>query len=481
MVAQIALSVALLVAAGLFGRSLFEAERADLGFRPDGVLNVYMDVGQLGYAEPQGRAFFDEIERSVRAIPGIRTASFAFTIPMGYIRSSEAVEAEGGPSASAERMTAGKNLVSREYFEMMGIELVQGRSFSDEDDERSRPVAIVNRRLAAGLWPGQDAIGRRFRPVARRGPWIEVIGVVGTGKYHFLFEDPQPYFYLPIAQEYTGLRVLQVRTSVAPESVRSAIERTIGAHEPNLPLYDVQSMAQALGSGPGLFPARVGAVAITTFGLLAFALAIVGLYGLVSYLASQRGHEIGVRVAVGATRRDVVRLVLRDGLALVGVEAAAADRACLAAGDLLVLEAFAGKRFRVWTWTRCQSAGITQRSFFARLGHALGARLGAIEASGGCQEISSARATDGQFRMFRRLHIARISFLLFHGRVARPLPFVGHCVAPLGRKTGNSKAGLPNAEWLRRGQNFCRAGSDFWQYRAGIGGLSFTQEGELWA
>ena len=199
----------------------------------------------------------------------------------------------------------------------MGIELVQGRSFSDEDDERSRPVAIVNQRLAGMLWPGQAAIGRRFRPVARSGRWIEVVGVVATGKYQFLFEDAQPYFYLPIAQEYTGLRVLQVRTSVAPESVRPAVERAIGAREPNLPLYDIQSMAQALGSGPGLFPARVGAVAIATFGLLAFALAIVGLYGLVSYLASQRSHEIGVRMAVGATSRDVVRLVLRDGLAIV--------------------------------------------------------------------------------------------------------------------------------------------------------------------
>ena len=147
--------------------------------------------------------------------------------------------------------------------------------------------------------------------------------MTNTGKYRFLFEDPQPYFYVPIAQEYIALRVLQARTSMPPEALVPAIERAIRALEPNLPLYDVQSMTQALGGGLGLFPVRAGAVSAASFGLLAFALAIVGLYGVISYLASERTHEIGVRMAVGATQHDIVWLVLQDGskLVLVGLAA----------------------------------------------------------------------------------------------------------------------------------------------------------------
>jgi predicted permease len=316
-VAQIALCFVLLVAAGLFVRSLFEAERADLGFRSEGVLNIHMDVGQLGYTEAQGRAVFDDVSRRVRAVPGVEDLSFAFTIPMGYIRVTTAVEAEGQPVDSDGRVPAGKNTVSPDYFKTMDIRIVRGRSFSDADNVQSRPVAIVNRRLADMLWPGRDPIGKRIKSTGEAGPWVEVVGVTNTGKYQFLFEDPEPYFYVPIAQEYTGLRVLQVRTSMAPEALAPAIERSIRASQPDLPLYDVQSMTQALGGGLGFFLVRVGAVAAATLGLLAFALAIVGLYGVVSYLAGQRTHEIGVRVAVGAAPHDIVRLVLQDGLNLV--------------------------------------------------------------------------------------------------------------------------------------------------------------------
>jgi predicted permease len=316
-VAQIAFCFVLLAAAGLFVRSLFEAERADLGFRAESVLNVHMDVGQLGYTQAQGRAFFEQIDRRVRTIPGVQDTSFAFTIPMGYIRVSNAVEAEGQPVDSNQRLSAGKNIVSSEYFRTMGIQVVRGRSFSDGDNEQSRRVALVNQRLADMLWPGREAIGRRFRSAGPNGSWIEVVGVTITGKYRFLFEDPQPYFYVPIAQEYTALRVLQVRTSMPPEALAPAIERAIRALEPNLPLYDVQSMTQALGSGLGFFPVRVGAVSAASLGLLALALAIVGLYGVISYLTSQRTHEIGVRIAIGATQSDIVRLVLHDGSKLV--------------------------------------------------------------------------------------------------------------------------------------------------------------------
>lgn len=316
-VAQIAFCFVLLAAAGLFVRSLLNAERAHLGFRPEGVLNIHMDVEQLGYTEAQGRVFFDDVERRVRSIPGVQHTSFAFTIPMGYIRVSKSLEAEEQPLDSNQRLSAGKNIVSSDYFQTMRIQVVRGRSFSDADGEESPRVALVNQHLADMLWPGRDPIGRRFKSAGPDGRWVEVVGVTNTGKYRFLFEDPQPYFYVPIAQEYSELRVLQVRTAMPPEALAPAIEGAIQALEPNLPLYDVQSMTRALGSGLGFFPVRVAAASAASLGLLAFALAIVGLYGVISYLTSQRTHEIGVRMAVGATQRDIVRLVLRDGSKLV--------------------------------------------------------------------------------------------------------------------------------------------------------------------
>ncbi len=334
-VAQIAVCFVLLAAAGLFVRSLFEAERADLGFRPEGVLNIHMDVGQLGYTEAQGRAFFDEVDRRLRTIPGVQDLSFAFTIPMGYIRVSNAVEAEGQPVDSNRRLSTGMNIVSSDYFQTMGIQVVRGRSFSGGDNEQSHPVALVNQHLADMLWPGQDPIGRRFRSAGPGGSWVEVVGVTRTGKYRFLFEDPQPYFYVPIAQGYTELRVLQIRTSMPPEALAPTIERAIRSLELNLPLYDVQSMTHALGSGLGFFPVRVGAISAASLGLLAFALAIVGLYGVISYLTSQRTHEIGVRMAIGASQNDIVRLVLQDGSRLVLLGLAAGLFVTLACSRIL--------------------------------------------------------------------------------------------------------------------------------------------------
>jgi predicted permease len=316
-VAQIALCFVLLAVAGLFARSLLAAERADLGFRPEGVLNVHMDVGQLGYTEQRARAFFDAVSERVRSLPGVENLSFAFTIPMGYVRVNAAVEAEGQARDRSERLLAGKNIVSPGYLQTMGVQLLRGRDFGDMDTAHDRPVAIVNQRLAELLWPARDPIGRRFRSVGQGEPWIEIVGVTNTGKYEFLFEDPRPYFYVPVTQEFVGLRVLQVRTSLAPEALAPSIARVIRDLEPNLPIYDVQTMSRALGSGLGFFPIRVGAVSSAVLGALAFALAMVGLYGVVSYLASQRAHEIGVRMAVGATERDILRLVLRDGMQLV--------------------------------------------------------------------------------------------------------------------------------------------------------------------
>src|SRR5262249_4036135 len=159
----------------------------------------------------------------------------------------------GQPTRAHDRPLAGMNAVSPEYFATMGLPIVRGRSFTEKDDERAPRVALVNERLAEELWPGRDPLGKRFSFTGHEGPWVEVVGVTKTGKYHLLFEGPQPYFYVPLAQFYTGLRVLQVRTSVPPETLLPSIKRIVQGREPELALFDVQSMARALGSGYGLF------------------------------------------------------------------------------------------------------------------------------------------------------------------------------------------------------------------------------------
>jgi predicted permease len=322
-IAQVTASFLLLIAAGLFTRSLTRAERVDFGFEPERVLNVQMDVGQLDYTETRGRAFFEDVERRTRAVPGVDDLSYAFTVPMGYVRIGERLYVEGLPATSEPPPYAGKNIVGPGYFATMGIPVVDGRSFGNDDDARSRKVAVVNERLAGMLWPGRSPIGRRFSSTGPAGPWLEVVGVTKTGKYVYLFEDPQPYFYVPILQEYTGLRVLHVRTSMPPDALAPAVERIIREREPDLPLYDVQSMAEALGGGFGLFLVRVAAIGAAIFGMLGLALVVVGVYGVVSYTASQRAHEVAVRMALGATKRDILWLVLHDGLRLVSIGLAA--------------------------------------------------------------------------------------------------------------------------------------------------------------
>jgi predicted permease len=189
--------------------------------------------------------------------------------------------------------------------------------FTAADNETAVPVAIVNQALARTLWPGQDPIGKRFSASGPKGPFLTVIGLTSDGKYQFIFEDPLSYFYVPFAQEFRSLRSLQVRTTVPPKSIALAVQKEIHSLDPEIPVYDVTTMKESLDGGNGFFLLTMGAAFAGTLGALGLILAVVGVYGVVSYSASQRTNEIGIRMALGAQSADILKMVVSEGLGLV--------------------------------------------------------------------------------------------------------------------------------------------------------------------
>jgi len=321
-IGQLAGSLIVLLAAGLFARSLARAESVDLGFDRHNLLNVGINPGLQGYDQPRAEAFFRELLRRAKALPGAESASLAYSVPMSYYNDGGVVYAEGQASATKGRAPgAGFNSVSPEYFETMRIPILEGRAFSDEDTAKTDRVAIVNEEMAKRLWPGQDPIGRRFSSISASGPFVTVIGVARNAKYNVISEWPRMFFYLPLAQNYKQIRVLQMRTSVPPETLIPVIEAQVREMDPNLPMFDVMSMEKSLNGGNGFFFYKMAAAFAGILGALGLVLALVGVYGVVSYTGSLRTHEIGVRMALGANPRNIFGLILRQATILVSAGA----------------------------------------------------------------------------------------------------------------------------------------------------------------
>ena len=319
-VAQVAGSLVLLIVAGLFIRSLGKAQTIYLGFNPSSVLNFSLDVQQIGYQEVQGREFYRELESRLHALPGVVAVGQAFTVPMGVMSSNAPVSVEGHPvEAGKQPPSVDYNMVSPGYFDTLRIPVHRGRTFTATDDEKSPQVAIINQTMAKQFWSDQDPLGKHFSTKGASGPFFEVVGVVQDGKYKGVVEDPLPHFYVPLSQSYVPLRTFHVRTSSPPKNLSMQIQAQIRALAPNLPISQLQTMDEALQGINGFMLYRLGAQLTGTMGLLGHILAIVGVYSVASYAASQRTHEIGIRMAIGATPRDILRLVLRQGIGVVGL------------------------------------------------------------------------------------------------------------------------------------------------------------------
>ena len=318
-IAQVAGSLVLLVVAGLFVRSLQRAQFADLSFEPRGVLTARLNPRQVGYTVARATQFYDELEDRLERLPGVESVSMAITLPLGYVFESTPVIRDGdAPSSDEPQKLIGCNTVTPRYFDTMRLPIVSGRAFADTDTEDSRPVVIVNETMARQYWPGQDPIGKRIRAPRTGGDTpFEVVGVARDSKYVAVFEGPAPHLYFAMAQVPTAWRTLQIRTSGAPEALAPLVERAVQSLDPDLPVADLRPMTQALEGGAGVLMFRIGATQAGAMGLLGLLLAIVGVYGVVSYGASQRTREMGIRIALGAEPWRVRSLVMRQGVALV--------------------------------------------------------------------------------------------------------------------------------------------------------------------
>jgi macrolide transport system ATP-binding/permease protein len=318
--AQVAGSLVLLIVAGLFVRSLSKAQTIYLGLNPANVLDFSLDVQQVGYQEARGRAFYRELDSRLRALPGVVSVAQAFSVPLGVMSADDPVIVEGhaiGPGQQPP--TVQYNMISPAYFETLRIPVHQGRVFTEADNEKAPSVAIVNQAMAKKFWPDQNPLGRRFSTKSAYGPFIEIIGVVQDGKYKGVVEDPQPHFYLPLSQSYMPLRTIHIRSSVSLETLSTQVQSQVRELAPNLAISELQTMDQALQGLNGFLFFRLGAQLTGAMGLLGLVLAVVGVYSVASYAAAQRTQEIGIRMAIGATPGDILKMVLRQGLGIVAI------------------------------------------------------------------------------------------------------------------------------------------------------------------
>jgi macrolide transport system ATP-binding/permease protein len=323
-VAQVAGSLVLLIVAGLFMRSLEKAEKMNLGFNPDHVLDLSVDVEQVGYKAPPAREAYRDIDNRIRALPGVQSVAEAFTVPMGYVGADDRIWIEEHPYAAGQQpQEIPFNQITPSYFDTLQMPLLRGRKFSDADSEKAPPVAIINETMAKKFWPSEDALGKHFGTKGANGPFMEVVGIVQDAKYQNVVENPQAFYYLPFEQSYNSLRTLHVRTTVPSESLAPQIQSVIHEVVPDVPITQVKTMNEALQGANGFFLFRFGAQLTSTMGLLGLLLAVVGIYSVVSYAAAQRTQEIGIRVAMGASPQAILKMVLRQGLTLVGIGLAA--------------------------------------------------------------------------------------------------------------------------------------------------------------
>ena len=318
-VAQVALSLMVLICGGLFIKSFRKAQTMDPGFNNPNGLMVSLSPQLVGYDNEQTRNFYKQLVERTRNLPGVEAAGMARLLPLGDSSNSNGPvlkEGETLPRGSSGR-TIMTNVIGPGYFKAMQIPFIEGRDFDDRDQVKAQSVIVINQRMAEMLWPGESAIGKRvFVGSESRTAW-EVVGVVKTGKYRSLAEEPRPYIYYAMTQARPGNMVLVVRSGVDPRGLVGSIRSEVQGLDRAVPISAVKTMNDHLTYA--LWAPNMAASFSLAFGVLAVLLSAVGLYSVMAYVVSQRTREVGIRMALGAERSHVLKMITKQGMWLAGI------------------------------------------------------------------------------------------------------------------------------------------------------------------
>jgi putative ABC transport system permease protein len=317
--AEVALSLLLLVGAGLLIKSFMRLQTVDAGFDPSGVLTMRVVIPSARYTQPdQVRTFYREVLRRVSALPGVTSVGASNGIPLSGSGGSGTTTIDN-PAFADERGTpeADQRTVTPGYFEAMGMTLLSGRLFDERDSDTGQPVAIIDETMARTFWPNEDPIGKRIKRGGRQStqPWLTIVGVVRHVRYRTLEEPSRVQLYMPHAQTPTTGMSLAIKTTVDPRTLSNAIQREVVAIDREQPVWAIRTMDELMATS--VMRRQLIMTLLTLFAGIALALAAVGIYGVISYWVTQRSHEIGIRVAIGASRLDILRMVLGQSMSVV--------------------------------------------------------------------------------------------------------------------------------------------------------------------